>query len=116
MTLEAKSLVVATAIGTVLQVAMVLAGHDNASVARWFAVGGMGFSLIAGLVYAWRAHPAAMSDAVAGGTIAGAACALLGILVSFVLGDVPASLLALGTISSAVTGAIGGALGRAVGR
>ena len=116
MTLDTKSLVIATAIGTVLQVAMVLAGHDNASVAKLFAVGGMGFSLIAGVIYAWRAHPAAMSDAVAGGTIAGAICALLGILVSFLLGDVPATLLALGTISSAVTGAIGGAIGRAIGR
>jgi hypothetical protein len=55
-------------------------------------------------------------DAVTGGTIAGAVCALLGILVSFLLGDVPATLLALGTISSAVTGAIGGAIGRALGR
>lgn len=116
MTLDAKSLVVATTIGTVLQIAMVMAGHSNPSVAKLFAVGGMGFSLIAGLIYAWRAHPAAISDAVAGGTIAGAACALLGILVSFLLGDVPATLLALGTISSAVTGAIGGAIGRAIAR
>ena len=116
MTLDTKSLVIATAIGTVLQVAMVVAGHSNSGVARLFAVGGMGLSLVAGLIYAWRAHPAAMSAAVAGGTIAGAACALLGILVSFLLGDVPATLLALGTISSAVTGAVGGAIGRAIGR
>ena len=33
------------------------------------------------------------------------------LLVSYLLGDVPASLLALGTISSAVTGAIGGFIG-----
>jgi len=116
MTLDAKSLVIATAIGTVLQVAMVVAGHSNPAVAKLFAVGGMGFSLVAGVIYAWRAHPAAMSDAVAGGTIAGAACALLGILVSFLLGDVPATLLALGTISSAVTGAVGGVIGRSIGR
>jgi hypothetical protein len=76
----------------------------------------MGFSLVAGVIYAWRAHPAALGDAAAGGTIAGAACAFLGILVSFLLGDVPATLLALGTISSAVTGAIGGAIGRMLGR
>jgi hypothetical protein len=42
---------------------------------------------------------------------AGAICAFLGILVSHLLGDVPASLLALGTLSSAVTGAIGGVIG-----
>jgi xanthine/uracil permease len=116
MTLDTKSLVIATVVGTVLQVAMVLAGHANPGVAKLFAVGGMGFSLVAGLIYGWRAHPAATMDAVTGGTIAGAVCALLGILVSFLLGDVPASLLALGTISSAVTGAVGGAIGRAVGR
>lgn len=116
MTLDTKSLVIATAIGTVLQAAMVVAGHSNAGVAKLFAVGGMGFSLIAGLIYAWRAHPAAAMDAAVGGALAGAMCAFLGILVSFLLRDVPATLLALGTISSAVTGAIGGALGRAAAR
>jgi hypothetical protein len=48
---------------------------------------------------------------VVGGILAGAICALLGIAVSYFLKDVPASLLALGTLSSAVTGAIGGWLG-----
>jgi hypothetical protein len=52
------------------------------------------------------------SAAVVGGLVAGAVCALIGIFVSYVLGDVPASLLALGTVSSAVTGAFGGWVGR----
>jgi hypothetical protein len=46
-----------------------------------------------------------------GGVLAGAICALIGIAVSYFLKDVPASLMLLGTLSSAVTGAIGGWLG-----
>ena len=71
----------------------------------------MGLSLIAGVLYARLARPATKGSAALGGGAAGAICAFLGILVSHLLGDVPASLLALGTISSAVTGAIGGLLG-----
>ena len=50
--LNTRALVVSTIIGTVLQVAMVMAGHTNKSIAALFAVGGMGFSLIAGVLYA----------------------------------------------------------------
>jgi hypothetical protein len=112
MTLDTRSLVIASIVGTVLQLAMVIAGHYDARIAKLFAVGGMGFSLVAGVLYAWLARPAGAGDATLGGTIAGAVCAFLGILVSRLLGDVPTSLLLLGTISSAVTGAIGGWLGR----
>lgn len=49
-----------------------------------------------------------------GGAIAGAACALIGIAVSYLLGDVAVTVLVLGTVSSAVTGAIGGWSGRFV--
>ena len=42
------------------------------------------------------------------GAIAGAACALIGIVISYLLGDVTAAVIAFGTLSSAVTGAIGG--------
>ena len=110
--LHTRALILATAIGTVLQVAMVVAGHSNKSIAGLFAVGGMGFSLIAGLLYAMWARGATTSSLILGGLIAGAVCAFLGIFVSYKLGDVPASLLALGTISSAVTGALGGWLGK----
>jgi hypothetical protein len=109
-----RALVVAAGIGTVAQVAMVVAGHSNPSVAALFAVGGMGISLLAGVIYAWlvrgEAHTAG-SLAIAG-AVAGGVCAFIGILVSHLLGDVPTSLLLLGTISSVVTGAIGGALGK----
>jgi hypothetical protein len=103
-----RALALASLAGTVLQVVMVVAGHVNESVKALFAVGGMGISLVAGVLYVILAPKHADSSPTLGGAIAGAVCALIGIGVSFGLGDVPASLLALGTISSAVTGAIGG--------
>ena len=114
MTLNSKALLIATVVGTVLQVAMVVAGHSNKDVAKFFAVGGMGFSLVAGVLYSQLARGSTSGDAAIGGVISGAACALIGIFVSYMYGDVPASLLALGTISSAVTGALGGWLGRLI--
>ena len=112
--LNPRALVIATTIGTVAQVAMVVAGHTNPSVAATFAVGGMGFSLLAGVIYAWlvRTDVLTLGALASGGAIAGGICAFLGILVSRILGDVPTSLLLLGTVSSVVTGAIGGALGK----
>jgi hypothetical protein len=63
------------------------------------------------VVYAVLARGATTGSAVIGGVLAGAICALIGIAVSYALKDVPASLLVLGTLSSAVTGALGGWLG-----
>jgi hypothetical protein len=112
--LNARALSFAAALGTVLQVAMVLIGHTSPAVAALYAVGGMGISLLAGLAYAFRARGGSASAAAVGGLVAGAVCAFIGILVSYLLGDVPASLLALGTISSAVTGALGGWIGKLI--
>ena len=111
MSITPRALVIASTIGTVLQTAMVVAGHSNRSIARLFAVGGMSLSLIAGVIYAVLARGGTTGSAIVGGVLAGAICALIGIAVSYFLKDVPASLLALGTLSSAVTGAIGGWLG-----
>jgi hypothetical protein len=105
-----RPLILATLAGTILQVAMVVAGHSNPSIKGLFAVGGMGLSLLAGALYAYLASPIAKGPAAAGGALAGALCGLIGIAVSYALGDVPASLLALGSISSGVTGAIGGVI------
>jgi hypothetical protein len=110
--LNRRALAMASLVGTVLQIAMVVAGHANKSIAGLFAVGGMGFSLIAGVLYVMYARGSEPSSPVLGGLIAGAVCALIGIAVSYLLGDVPVTLLALGTLSSAVTGAIGGLVGR----
>jgi hypothetical protein len=109
--MNSRALVIASLVGTLLQVGMVVAGHSNPAIAGLFAVGGMGLSLVAGVLYARLARAATKGSAAIGGGAAGAICAFLGILVSHLLGDVPASLLALGTISSAFTGAIGGFIG-----
>ncbi|MEO5814837.1 MAG: hypothetical protein ABIT20_06110 [Gemmatimonadaceae bacterium] len=110
--INSRAVTTATVIGTVLQLAMVLAGHSNASIAAMFAVGGMGISLVAGVIYAAQARGGSAGSAALGGLIAGGLCALIGIAVSYALGDVTAQILALGTLSSAVAGAIGGWLGR----
>jgi hypothetical protein len=114
MDLSTRALLIATVVGTVLQTAMVVAGHTNRSIANLFAVGGMSLSLIAGALYALLARDATLGAAVVGGVMAGGVCALVGIFVSYMLKDVPATLLALGTLSSAITGAVGGWLGRLV--
>ena len=105
--MNSRALLIATVLGTVLQVAMVVGGHSNKSIAAMFAVGGMGFSLVAGVIYTIIARGGPTSSVAVGGLISGAVCAFIGICVSYLLGDVPVSLLALGTISSAVTGSAG---------
>jgi hypothetical protein len=112
MKLVPRALVRATLIGSVLQVAMATLGHGNGAVRNVYAPGGMGLSLIAGIFYAVFSTEAVTIDNVGGGAIAGAACAFIGILVAVIVGDVPATLLLLGTISSALTGAMGGWVGR----
>ena len=114
--INSRALVLASLVGTVLQVAMVVAGHQSPAIAKLFAVGGMGLSLVAGLLYARLARTTTTGGALVGGLLAGGICALIGIFVSYKLGDVPASLLGLGTVSSMVTGLLGGGLGRWFGR
>jgi hypothetical protein len=110
--MNARALSVATGIGTVLQLAMVIAGHSNKSIAALFAVVGVSISLVAGVIYSASAKGGSTSSLAVGGLLAGGLCALIGIVVSYALGDVPAFVLAAGTGSSAVGGAIGGALGK----
>jgi hypothetical protein len=71
----------------------------------------MGISALAGWL-AMRGHRAGASAAAGQGAIAGGICAVIGIGVSVLLGDVPPSLLALGTASSVVTGMLGGMFAR----
>jgi len=99
------------AVGTVLQLLMVITGHYVTAVANLFGPLGMAISLAAGLFWA-RDAAGSYGGAAGGGAVLGGACALLGILVSLALGDVSATILALGTISSGVTGAVGGLVGR----
>ncbi|HJU89498.1 MAG TPA: hypothetical protein VJ672_08905 [Gemmatimonadaceae bacterium] len=110
--ISTPALIKSTIIGTLLQLAMVLVGHSSPAVANMFAVGGMTISLLAGIAYALMARPATAGGAIVGGLLAGGICALLGIIVSYVLGDVTAMILVMGTASSAITGAFGGWLGK----
>ena len=55
-----------------------------------------------------------VGSTVAGGAIAGAGSGLLGIIVSYLLGDVPASVLGFGAASSGLTGVTGALVGRAI--
>jgi hypothetical protein len=109
-----NALIAATTTGLILQLAMVVVGHFMPAMRQvGFAVGGMGFSLIAGLIYARMAR-GGWGLSLGGGAIAGGVCAFGGIAVSAVLKDVPPALLILGTVSSVVTGAIGGAVGKLI--
>jgi hypothetical protein len=98
-----------TLYATVLQILMVVAGHFNEFIRiNGFAVGGMSISLVLGGLCAIRSA-GAMSQALLHGGIVGGISAFLGIGVSLALGDVPATLLLLGTSGSLVAGLIGGA-------
>jgi hypothetical protein len=109
---DVRSLLIATTIGAALQLAMVIAGHF-APVIRddGFAVGGVAFSVIAGLIYAARGHGPWWSCALYGG-IAGGVCALVGLVVSYVLGDIPLSMLPIALAASTLAGAAGALVGR----
>ncbi|MGH7497868.1 MAG: hypothetical protein ACREL3_03340 [Gemmatimonadales bacterium] len=109
------ALVKSTIVGTILQLAMVLAGHYSPAISNKFAVGGMTISGIAGLLFSLWSRQKSAAAAASGGVVAGGISAFLGILVSHLLGDVPASVLGVGTAGSAVTGAIGGVLGKMFG-
>ncbi|HEY1313055.1 MAG TPA: hypothetical protein VGE92_04220 [Steroidobacteraceae bacterium] len=109
--MNTQPLVTATLIGTILQIGMVLAGHWIPAVQGAFMFGGLGLSCIAGAIYELRAR-GSWGGAAVGGVIAGGVSALAGIAVSWLLGDVPATLLLLGTSGSAVTGLLGGVAAR----
>jgi hypothetical protein len=109
------NLLIATAVGLILQLAMVVAGHYMPAIRdKGFAIGGMFFSLAAGFLYA-RMAQAGWGGALGGGAITGGVCAILGIAVSVALKDVPSQILLLGTAASVVTGLIGGAIGKLIG-
>ena len=105
-----NALLTATAVGTVLQILMVVAGHLHPEVAALFGPLGTALSLLAGVLYALLSREAVRPAAV-GGAIAGAACGVLGVLVSFALGDVPALVFLIAAVSGIVAGALGGAAG-----
>jgi hypothetical protein len=112
--MDRNALIIATSIGSIAQVAMIVAGHYIPFVKdRLFGIVGVLISLAAGLLYARLAH-GGWPDSLIGGAIAGGVCALIGIAPSVALGDTMAMILVFGTLGSAVGGVIGGALGKLI--
>jgi hypothetical protein len=107
-----RGLVRATLIGSVLQLALVVAGHYDKSVGQLFGLLGPLLSLVAGFLAGRWSAGLGKGGAAVSGLVAGAACALIGILESFYLGDVPAWVIAVGPFGDGVMGALGGFLGR----
>ncbi len=99
-----------TLYGTLVQLAMVIAGHWIEPIRdHVFAVGGMAISAAAAALYA-RAAGLARGRSALYGAVVGGVCALVGIAVSVGLNNTPPIILLVGTASSAATGAIGGAI------
>lgn len=114
--MDRKALWNAAAVGTAGQLVMVVAGHFVPVVKdHVFAVGGMIVSLAAAVLFV-RLERGGWSSSLIGGAIVGGVCALVGILVSAALGDVPLVVVAFGTCASTVAGLVGGALGRLIAR
>ena len=110
--MKTRAFLLSSGIGFGLQLAMVVVGHFEPVIRQpGYAIGGMGFSLVAGLIYA-RMASGGWRDSLVGGAVSGGLCGLLGIAVSVALGDVPTMLLVMGTSASTVTGLIGGVAGR----
>lgn len=96
----------ATVVGLILQLAMVGLGHAVPSLrAMWGPVGTL-ISLVVGVWAGW--HVATTGSAAIWGAVAGGLGALIGIALALILGNVPVSLLVLGTAGSTVAGLVGG--------
>lgn len=106
-----RALVNAAFYGAVLQSAMVLTGHWFELIQSGFAAGGMGLSLVAGLIYG-RTAGSGWFGSLIGGALAGGICAAVGLAISYSLGDIESYVLPFAVGSSTVAGAIGGLLGR----
>ena len=96
-------------VGTVLQVAMVLAGHWMPGLRDFWGPGGMLISLIVGCLAA-SSGGRTWSGVIKAGALAGGVGALIGIVIAFALQDVPPLLILLGTLSSTVAGIFGAAI------
>lgn len=109
---DARSMLIAGGVGLALQLTMVLAGHFVAVIREdGFAVGGMAFSIIAGLIYATR-NPGGWLASARDGALAGGLSALIAIAASVAMKDTPAALLVFGAAASCGAGAVGATVGR----
>ena len=108
---DARILLRAAIVGTVLQLVLALAGHFIPWVAvHVFMFGRMMASATAGYYYGMVLGRGYAVGAL-GGAIAGGLCAAPVIAISALLGDAEASMVAVGTGISILTGGVGGAFG-----
>ena len=102
----------ATIAGAVLQIALSLAGHIFPWVAiHFFLFGRMMISASAGYLYGME-YGRGYAVGALGGAIAGGLCLVPAILLSVLLGDTEAAMLAVGTGICILTGAAGGVFGQ----
>lgn len=106
------ALLIAAGVGLVLQGGMVWAAHRNQFVREnLLAVTAISLSLSAGLIDG-KLGGQGWGATLLGGAVAGGLSTGLAFTVSFVLKDLPAAVLALGTLAAAVAGGLGAAMGR----
>ena len=110
-----KDLIIAVAIGAVLQLAMVVSGHWVEAIRGQYMALGLGIAFVAGLILGLRTR-SGWRGTLLGGLAAGGVGAFVGVTLSFILGDVPAPVIIFATVSSALSGLIGAALARLVRR
>jgi hypothetical protein len=110
-----KPMMTSAVLGTILQLIMVVVGHYVPQVASLFPVVGTAIGGVAGLLNGWWSPNASPQNAAGGGAVAGGVGGLIGTIVSHLLGDVPASTLAIGTGASAGAGILGGLIGKYLG-
>jgi hypothetical protein len=110
--IDARILRRAVIAGTVLQIVLSLSGYFFPWVAiRFFMFGRMMISASAGYLYGMELGRGYAAGAL-GGAIAGGLCVVPAIALSVLLGDTDASMLAVGTGISILTGGVGGAFGQ----
>jgi hypothetical protein len=110
--IDARILQRAAIVGTILQVALALIGHFFPWVAdNFFMFGRMMISATAGYLYGMDFGRGYAVSAL-GGTIAGGLCVVPALALSILLSDTPASMMAIGTGISILTGGVGGAFGQ----
>ena len=102
-------------LGTVLQLAMVVAGHYVPSIQPLFPIVGTGIGGVAGVLTALGGKQSG-GAAAKNGVLAGGLGGLIGTVVSYFLGDIPAFTIGVGTGASGVAGALGALVTRLIGQ
>jgi hypothetical protein len=98
--------------GVILQLALAVLGHFVPWIVdHFFMFGRMMLSATAGYIYGMQYGRTYVLSAL-GGAVAGGLCVVPALAVSILLGDTPASFLAIGTGISILTGGVGGAFGQ----